>query len=234
MISRRSLVIGASCLVAGGAAYAMTPRQRLSLVGSAQLEELVPTAFEEWTSQDVSDPLAINSPESLSNKLYSQLVARLYSNAATGNQVMMLLAYGARQTDGLQLHRPEVCYPAFGYKLTRNEPTSIELASSVTLPARRLAAEVPGRQESIVYWSRIGEDLPIDGAQQRGDRLKLAFKGLIPDGVLVRFSTLSIEPGGGWDELERFVVGLVTAVPADKRQALIGTARARSMQSVAA
>src|SRR5690606_29749762 len=143
---------------------------------------------------------------------------------------VMLMAYGANQTDSLQLHRPEVFYPAFGYKLVRNEAVNVPLPGAVTIPARQLAAEGNGRQESVLYWTRIGEYLPTSGEEQRRDRLVTAFRGVIPDGVLMRFSTLADSPGGDWGQLKSFVAELVLAVTPDGRPVLIGTERSRALQ----
>jgi EpsI family protein len=223
VIRRRDLVIGGLCLASAGTAYAVTPRKRISLVGDAQLEDVLPRTFGPWVSRDVSDALALNSPDSLAAKLYNQLVTRAYSNLETGRELVMLVAYGQEQTDGLQLHRPEVCYPAFGYDIVRNEPTQVVLGTAVSLPARRLAATAQGRHESILYWSRIGEALPRDGDEQRRDRLRIAMQGVIPDGILVRFSAADLEPGEAWPDLAQFVRTLLSALPAAKRKILVGT-----------
>jgi EpsI family protein len=164
----------------------------------------------------------------LSSKLYNQLVTRAYTDGAGGHQVLMLLAHGERQSDELQLHRPEVCYPAFGYALLRNEPTQIQLGSAVTLPARRLLARSPSHEESVLYWSRLGEFFPIDATEQRTDRFKNAVAGLIPDGILCRFSTGDETPQA-WGGLERFVHDLLAATSPPGRRVLIGTDRAHQL-----
>lgn len=230
MIDRRSLLIGAACVAAAGVAHAATPRKHISLLGASNLEGIIPTRVGDWIGQDIGDSLALNDPESLSARLYSQIVSRQFINQKTGSQVVLLVAYGARQTDGLQLHRPEVCYPAFGYALTRNEPYSIPLAPGVVLPARRLAAEAEGRHESIIYWARIGEHLPRDGDEQRRDRLRIALQGVIPDGILMRFSAPATEAGGAWSELSDFILAALKVVPRQDLPALIGTERAGAFQ----
>ena len=134
----------------------------------------------------------------------------------------MLLAYGGRQSDELQLHRPEVCYPAFGYALVRNEPLSLPIASGVTLPTRRLAATYEERHESIIYWSRMGELLPQSAAQQRAARLKIGMQGIVPDGLLCRFSMTGDNVEQNWSTIETFVVDLLAAIAPGKRNVLIG------------
>lgn len=233
MISRRSLFVGGACAVAAGAAYALKPRHNVSLLGDRKLDDIVPRSFGAWTSQDVGGLVAPKIEGSLADRLYSQTLERIYQNGETGDEVMMLMAHGDRNTDELQLHRPESCYPAFGFTLTSNKPTELGLGERVTVPARRLVAEAPGRLESIIYWSRLGEFLPIDSGQQREDRLKTAMAGYIPDGLLARFSAVGDEPESVFQILTAFVPSLVMATAPKERDALVGTARASALASQA-
>ena len=139
------------------------------------------------------------------------------------------MANGGRQSDELQLHRPEICYPAFGYQLVRNEPRNVPIFGSVTVPGRRLVAEAEGRRESIIYWSRMGEALPQDGNQQREARLQIAMEGIIPDGVLCRFSSAGSYPAYDWPIIEGFVRDMLMAIKPDKRKVLIGSHRAKQI-----
>ena len=229
MIARRDLLIGGACVAAGAAAYELTPRHRISLQGSAKLEQIVPRRFGAWTSRDVSDLVAPQTPDSLMAKLYSEAVGRVYLHASTGAEVMMLLAHGDTQSNDLQLHRPEVCYPAFGFAISKSMAIALPLAGGVTVPARRLVAVAPGRQENIVYWSRLGEYLPIDGTQQRLDRLKTAMAGRVYDGLLARFSMIGSDTDTAFASVEGFIGELVLAVRGVQRVSLIGTTRASAM-----
>jgi EpsI family protein len=220
-MNRRALFAGAAC--AGGAllAHQLKPNKYVSLLGSAKLGDLIPRRFEAWTSEDVGDPLALNGPESLSAKLYNQLVTRAYT-ASDGQQVVMLVAYGERQSDELQLHRPEVCYPAFGFDLLRNETATLRLSETVGLPGRQLLAKSPSWEESAIYWTRLGEYFPTSGSQQRKARFENTFAGLIPDGVLCRLTTGDTSDDA-WRRLEAFARGLIAAAPPQGRQVLIGS-----------
>jgi EpsI family protein len=228
MMNRRALFSGVACVGAALLARQLKPHHYVSLLQSAKLDELIPRSFGAWTSEDVGDPLALNGPGTLSSKLYNQLVTRAYTDGSGGHQVLMLLAHGERQSDELQLHRPEVCYPAFGYALLRNEPMQLRVANDVTVPARRLIAKSPSHEESVVYWSRLGEFFPIDASEQRTDRFKNAVAGLIPDGILCRFSTAD-ESAKGWTGLEEFVHDLITATKPAGQRVLVGTERARRL-----
>lgn len=219
-------------MLAAGSAAALKPRREEPLLKNAKLADVVPAAFLGWTSEEAGDPYAVNGEGTLSAKLYNELVTRRYLNAAGDVQVMALFAYGGRQSDELQLHRPEVCYPAFGYNLVRNEPLSLSLGGGANVPARRLAAAAEGRSESIIYWSRMGEKIPRDGGEQRKARLEIAMQGIIPDGLLCRFSVAGNFPEYDWKAIEGFVSELVVAVEPNMRKVLIGSERAALIKGV--
>ena len=229
MTTRRNLLVGGACIAAAGSAALLQRRREVTLLKGAKLADVVPAAFGDWTSQDIGDPLAVNGPGTLSAKLYNELLTRAYVNSQTGMIVVALLAYGAHQTDELQLHRPEICYPAFGFALTRNEPMAVPLADGVTIPARELAAESEGRRESIIYWSRLGELLPQSSSGQRNARVETALHGIVADGLLSRFSVAGDYPRDDWNNLSKFARELVFAVKPDRRNVLIGTTRANQI-----
>jgi EpsI family protein len=226
MIARRDLLIGAACLAGAAGGVALKPRREVKLLQSGKVADLAPATFGGWTSEDVGDPYAVNGKGTLSAKLYNELVVRQYVNEAAQVGILMLLAYGGKQSDELQLHRPEVCYPAFGYTLVRNEPLSLPIAPGVTLPARRLAAVQDDRRESIIYWSRMGELLPQSAGQQRAARLKIGMSGIVPDGLLCRFSMGGENVEQNWKMIDAFVADLLAATAPNKRNVLIGDERA--------
>src|SRR5262249_35484953 len=129
----------------------------------------------------------------------------------------------------LQLHRPEVCYPAFGFEIRRNEPCDVAVGPSMTVPARRLFAAQQERYESVIYWSRLGEYLPRSGEEQRADRLKIGLQGVIPDGLLGRFSLVSGDGAQHWAQVERFVPELLFAAKPAARRVLVGTERTQAI-----
>lgn len=223
MIARRDLLISAVCLAGAGSAYALTPKRHVSLLGRAKLADIVPRAFGPWTARDVSDLVSARTEGSLAAQLYDDMVERTYTSAKTGQQVMALLAHGDTQSNELQVHRPEICYPAFGLEISDDKAIQLPLAPSVFLPARTLVASGPDRRENILYWARLGEFLPLDRDQQRLDRYRTAFKGEIADGLLVRFSIFGDQPEPNHLLLEDFARDLLRATPARLRAPLVGT-----------
>jgi EpsI family protein len=222
VVRRRDLLIAAGCMAAAGASYALMPRRQLSLLAGVKLEDVLPRQLPGWTSRDVSDLVQPKEETSLAARIYGETVGRIYVEAATRFEIMMLAAFGDSQTRDLQVHRPEMCYPAVGFSISESLPTPVSLAPGAALPARRLVADAPGRREAILYWSRLGEYLPVGGLEQRLDVLKTAMSGYVADGVLVRLSTLGVDVEHSFDKLSRFVPALLNATAPKNRPGLIG------------
>ena len=234
MIKKRDMLIGAACLGAAGVSYALIPRRHVSLLMPGQrIDNVVPRAFGQWTSRNVSDLIAPKEEDSLASRLYGETVGRVYSRGPSDSEIMMLLAYGNTQSDDLQLHRPEICYPAFGFAIVQSNVMHLPLGSDF-LPVRQLVADAPDRRETIVYWSRLGEFLPLDKKQQQVDRLRTAMNGNVADGLLARFSMLGSDSDAAVRQIRSFIPSLLTAVAADSRKVLVGTRLADEMGNVQA
>lgn len=218
---RRDLILAGLGVSALGAAEVLRPRRKLVLLKNGTLNDALPRAFGPWESE-VSDLVSPEQAGRLSKALYSELTGRVYFHNQTGEQVMMLLAYGDTQSDLLQLHRPESCYPAVGFTLELSEPADVVIGKGVTIPGRRVIASMRDRRENILYWTRLGERLPRSGGDQRMARLQNAMEGYVADGILARFSAYG-ESANAFRTVGSFVSGLLQATPADKLPALVGT-----------
>jgi EpsI family protein len=229
MTTRRDAIIGAACVLGAGAALLLKPRRFVSLMPPGKkLADILPHGFDDWASQEVSDLVAPETPDSLAARLYGETVGRIYQQQSSGNQVFMLMAHGDVQNNELQLHRPEVCYPAFGYTLSESTPFQIPLGS-VQVPGRRLVAHSSERQETIAYWTRLGEFFPTTVTEQRLERLQTAMQHYIPDGLLARFSVEGPDAAAALEIMTQFIPRLVAHVAADQLEPLIGTSRAMLM-----
>lgn len=229
MASRRDLVLGAACLAGAGAAFALTPRRYVSLMPRASLEQIAPAAFSTWTSRDVTDLVAPKVEGSLESRLYDQTLERIYTDSASGAELMLLVAHGDTQSNELQLHRPEVCYPAFGFEISSSRQFPLRLGADALLPVRSLVADAPGRRETIVYWTRLGEFLPTNESEQRIDRIKTALHGVVSDGLLARFSLVGDDPASAAQTIEGFIGSFVRAVAPAHRPAFVGTSLAQAL-----
>ena len=223
MIARRDFLMGGLLATAAASAAALTPRHHVKfLAEDRKLEAIVPKQIGDWI-QIPSDVFVLpKTPGSLSDRLYSQTVTRLYQSP-TNLPVMLVMAYGSVQNDLLQLHRPETCYSAVGFQISSSKALRMPLGGTAALPIRELTASSDSRVEPIVYWTRIGDSLPIDGSEQRAMKFRQQIAGIIPDGILVRLSTVSDPTPEVFAGLRNFARTMIqTVAPAD-RAALVGT-----------
>lgn len=220
-MNRRDLILGGALLAAAGGAAALTPRNRLVLLGDQTLDDIIPDVIGDWSHVKSSGFILPKSPGSLADRLYSQTLTRLYESVARP-PVMLVIAYGAVQNDLLQLHRPEVCYSAVGFTISDSRRAAVTLAGGVQLPVRELVASTDSRTEEICYWTRIGDDLPTDGREQRWVKLRQQMRGYLADGILVRMSTLGLPDASQFAELRRFAGDMIAAIQPANRAVLIG------------
>jgi len=228
MMRRRDLFFAGLAVAAAAAAEALRPRGKLVLLGKGTLADAVPTAFGAWTAEGSSGLVSPEQAGRLAKTLYSEIVQRIYTDTGTGQSVMLLAAYGDTQSDLLQLHRPESCYPAVGFNIASTKPSEIPVARGVSVPGRKVVALAEDRRENISYWTRMGERLPQSAKEQRSVRLENAMHGFVADGILVRFSVLG-DSDEAFRVLDNFIPEFLASIARDKRPALIGTRLTKMM-----
>ena len=217
-MTRRQTLIGGGLLAAAAAGLVLKPRRQENLLGSAKLENLVPKQFGDWRFNTASG-LVLPPADQLRDQVYSQLLTRV-SVHDDRPPVMLLIAYSGSQDGSLQVHRPEVCYPASGYRLTQTEPHTVPLAPGVAVPGREIVAETDVRREQLIYWTRQGSHFPTQWSEQRTAVIAENFAGIIPDGVLVRLS--SAGGAGVTPFLDAFARDLYGAIGPRMRRVLLG------------
>jgi len=136
--------------------------------------------------------------------------------------VMLLLAYGSSQSGMLQIHRPEICYPASGFHLTETQVTSIPLSAGRAVASRSFTANSDTRVEQVLYWTRIGDLVPTSWVSQRLAVVRSNLQGQIPDGLLVRLSTVSDDVEHALATLKKFARAMIETMPLERRRMLIG------------
>lgn len=218
MLTRRKVLVG--MLAAGAAATAALarPTKPLDYLGEDSLEDIVPKQIGNWEFAAASG-LVVPPEDELSNALYSQLLTRVYTDGENP-PVMLLIAYSAGQTGILQIHRPEVCYPVGGFTLSPVVTDPISTGQSL-IPANRLSATADTLTEHILYWTRVGNELPVSWREQRLAVAGANLKGVIPDAVLVRISTRRNNGALAQATLEKFAAALIDALPPNRRPVLV-------------
>ncbi|WP_375291005.1 exosortase-associated protein EpsI, V-type [Qipengyuania sp.] len=224
MPDRREFIIGGAALGTFGVAEFLRPREAVRLFSGITLEEAVPKQFGKWREHPGGSVIAPVTPDSLADRLYSATLSRVYylPNEEVP-PIMLLIAYGGVQSDLLQLHRPEACYPAVGMAIGQREMGAVPVSRGHEIPAVYLSAVGDDRVEDIVYWTRLGEDFPRTASEQRSDRLSAAMAGTIGDGMLVRASTIRITERPAWPYVAGFLSDVVNALPQKARKGFIGT-----------
>jgi EpsI family protein len=187
------------------------------------LEDTVPKQFGEWKLVPESTAQVVNpQTQQLLDKLYSQLLTRTYVDAK-GYQVMLAMAYGDEQRGELQAHKPEVCYPAQGFKVHSNDPAELSTPFG-GISGRRLSTSMGNRKEPVTYWFTMGDTAVKSKFEQRLVEVRLGLTGQVPDGLLFRVSSIDPMPQRAWERQAAFVNDLLKAVPARDRLRLSGLA----------
>jgi EpsI family protein len=216
-LNRRKFLLGGSFAAVAALAAWRQPSQRIDFLGRRKLADIVPKKFGTWEFMSNSG-LVVPPEDQLSSLLYSQMLTGVYTNG--DSTIMLLIAQSAGQTGVLQVHRPEVCYPAGGYKLSAVVPRAIPLRTG-QLVTNTLTATADTRNEQILYWTRIGNHLPVSWAQQRMAVATDNLKGEIPDAVLVRVSTLDTNREQAFSVMSGFAQELLAAMPISARRVLV-------------
>jgi EpsI family protein len=220
-LDRRKVLLGLLLAATAGVTLARRPRERIDFLGPRKLDDLVGRRIGPWQFVTTSG-LVVPPEDPLSDALYSQLLTRVYSDGSNP-EIMLLIAQSAGQTGVLQVHRPEFCYPAGGYKLSAVTQRPIS-RNGRTMSINQLTATRPGRTEQILYWVRVGNTMPLDWTQQRLAVAADNLKGYIPDAVLVRVSTRDLDGAAGFNRLADFVQRMIEGMPSTSRQVLVSEA----------
>jgi EpsI family protein len=219
-----SAVLGVAMAVTSALTGALTPTQRVAAAQDRfSLDGMIPERFGNWRVDKSIAPLTPDATQKeLIATLYDQTLARTYVNDA-GQHVMLSIAYGGDQSKQLQLHLPEVCYVAQGFDMV--EDNKAELATHYgSVPVKRLVARQNARNEPITYWVTIGDRAVASGLGQKYQRFLYGLSGRIPDGMLVRVSTIAADKTDAYRVQDRFVNQMLDALPPRSRARLLGAA----------
>ncbi|MCC7101088.1 MAG: EpsI family protein [Rubrivivax sp.] len=211
-------------LASAAGAVAWRPTQRLADTRPrVDLETLFPKAFGDWRV-DERTPALLVSPDqkALLDKIYNQTLARTYVNGR-GERIMLSVAYGGDQSDATRAHRPEVCYPAQGFQLLSSRDGQIDLGSR-RLRVRQLVSRQGGRNEPITYWIMVGERVTLSGTEQKLAQLSYSTRGVVPDGMLVRVSSIDTDAEKAFGVQQAFLSAMAANVPAAAQARVLGRA----------
>lgn len=222
---RRSLAVGGAFALTSATAYAVMPRRSEHRLAKAKLDTLIPLKIGSWRYA-TNDGVVVPSQEGPVDG-YDQVLTRVY-DAVGLPSIMLLIAYGSTQGGSLQLHRPETCYPGQGFKLSGFSELSLRPGPGEQIAARTFTATRDDRIERLVYWTRIAESFPRSTAEEYRAIIGSVLRGVVPDGILVRVSTIDADVGRSDQALKAFATALIDA-PAAARPILVGNLMAASI-----
>ncbi|WEF35678.1 exosortase-associated protein EpsI, B-type [Pseudoduganella chitinolytica] len=202
--------------------YAVAPTAKMAdKRAKFDLDTGVPRNFGDWKVDPMVVPLQVDpDTQTRLNRIYNQTLSRTYMNSR-GERVMLSIAYGGDQSDNMGVHKPEVCYAAQGFGI--RDVKSAEVATDQgALPVRQLLAVAGARSEPITYWITIGDTITRPGFDQRLQELKIGLTGQVPDGMLVRVSSIDTDASRAYALQGEFIRALVGNLPAPDRARLIG------------
>lgn len=208
---------------ASGLAWKMTPTVRLATIhGAIDLEHAVPATFGEWRQDTTVFGGVVNPQQEAQLKaLYSQTLSRTYVNKR-GQRVMLSIAYGEDQRDAMQLHYPEICYPAQGFQLRGKQVARLDLPFG-QIPVRRLETVLAEqRYEPVTYWTMVGERSTLGGIDKKVIEMSYGLKGIVVDGLLFRVSSIDRDTPSAFALQDEFVMSMMSAMSPAQRQRFAG------------
>lgn len=212
-MNRRSLLLASLYGVGGVGALTLRPRKDRSQ--TPDLAALVPDRIGEWRATPASE-VVLPTQDMLSKAIYDGYFARGYSKGQ-GRHIVLLIAYGADQSYALQVHRPEVCYPASGFRVSETR----EITAAGGTPAGFLTA-VNGRiEEAVLYWIRVGNSFPRTSWGQRREIVEAILAGRPAEGILVRLSIRNVSRPVALASLTQFATQLRDSLSPEGRNMLL-------------
>jgi EpsI family protein len=215
------LAISMALTAAFSAAFMPHPQPLAQERASTPLEQLFPAQFGSWRLDPAASSLIRPAFERARQfQMYDQVLERTYIDDQ-GHSIMLSVAYGRQQSVGLQMHRPEVCYKAGGFKVQGVAQGQLKL-SGRDLAVTRLLASMEGRPEPITYWRLLGDDVVADETQFKLRQLSLGASGAIPDGMLVRVSSIDDDTSAAYKVHEGFVQAMAQNLNGPQRKRVLG------------
>lgn len=209
-------------IVAAATAFMIRPTHRIvDEIGSINLDKIIPHEFDGWRELDMPTGGIVNpQQEQELQKIYSQTLSRTYVNAA-GQYIMLSIAYGEDQSDSKQLHLPDVCYPAQGFRIQDSQRGVINTEFGA-IPVKRLYTVMGNRNEPLTYWTTVGNQITLGGYETKKAQLRYGFKGYIPDGLIFRVSNITSDKEEAYSVQEKFVNSLIHQLDKPLRQRIAG------------
>lgn len=224
LLRRRTVVTLVGAMAAVASAHALAPTKHLAeALGPLDLQADVPRQFGRWVMEERTVVSLVNpQQEELLKQLYSQVLERVYVNKDDGYRIMLTIAYGGDQREGLAAHYPEACYAAQGFKIQSSAQDSI-FFNQTHIPVTKLETSLANQRfEPITYWIMVGELSSRGGVRKKLADLYYTSRGYIPDGLLFRVSSIDSASPNAFERQAEFVKEMIPALKTTSRRRLTG------------
>lgn len=209
------------------AAAALAPQLRATISMADQrppvdLNRMVPQQVGPWRAEPAMSLKLVNpEAQKLLDRLYSSTLSRVYVNR-DGYRIMVSIAHGKDQSDALQVHKPEICYSAQGFQLTYKAPVTLTLPDR-TVAATHLVTHLGQRHEPVTYWVVLGDHVIRGGLDKKLKEMRYSLlQHTLPDGMLVRLSSLDLDQVRAFQVQADFAAALVAAIAPEHRSRFSG------------
>jgi len=159
-----------------------------------------------WSFASASGVI-VPPPDATADRLYDNIVTRTYT-APNTLPVMLLIAYSNIQDGMLQIHRPQFCYTAGGFRLSPTVNLQVADATGAKHGANAFSAVNADRSEQVLYWTRIGRSFPQSWLEQKASVIDSNLRMRTPDGLLARVSVTETDQTRALATLQAFVGAL--------------------------
>lgn len=222
-IRRRTYLVIVLVLLTSIATFLAHPSVRLAdQLAKFELDTMIPRHFGDWVMDERQAAVVLN-PQSndLQSRLYQQVLARTYINRKNGQAIMLSIAYGENQSHSNDLHVPDVCYPAGGYKVESAQRSQLD-TSYGAIPIKRLVTQRLSRREPLTYWAIVGEHVATGAVESKLIGLSYGLRGTVPDGLIFRVSSVGLPDDVAFAAQQAFVQTLLDSLSATDRKRLSG------------
>ncbi len=221
--TKHCIVTGVLMISAAFASSWILPKADVSSENAGSLlTNLVPNSFGHWRAKaPIRTITALEPLYDVEERVgYGEVLSRTYGNDR-GDLIMLSIVYGDRQSDGMTIHLPEVCYTAQGFSVSDTRIHTIGVGER-NLMVRRLSATRGIRHEPITYWLLAAGSNVDSRTQRKLEQIKQGIRGRITDGLLVRISSITRNEEDAFDVHEHFLHELSASLSGSEQSQLFG------------
>jgi EpsI family protein len=192
------------------------------VVGEPHYANILPKKFGDWVAIENMGGAVVNPvQEQRLMELYSETLARAYVHKPTGRVLMLSVAYGKDQSTDTQLHTPEQCYPAQGFRVLERNDHDLNSPYG-RIPAVRMQTTLGDQRfEPLTFFVRVGDGMARGSRERNFARLHMALQGFLIDGMLFRVSEVTRDPSS-YQLQDKFILDLLGSVDGTVRERIIG------------